>query len=56
MGAPHRGIGFELEYLGEFQFIFEKALVYEQGDWGTNFEAKNWVQKICVPLNTVKSF
>jgi hypothetical protein len=25
-GGPHRGIGFEFEFLGVFKFIFKKAL------------------------------
>jgi hypothetical protein len=29
MGEPHWGIGFEFEYLGQFEFIFETALEYE---------------------------
>jgi hypothetical protein len=37
-GGPHRGIRFEFEYLGEFEFIFETALGYEAGGCGTSFD------------------
>ncbi len=45
-GGPHRGICFEVEYLGEFEFIFERASGYESGGCGTSFDLKNHVQKI----------
>ncbi len=35
-GRPHRGICFQFEYLGEFEYIFEMALGYESRGCGTS--------------------
>jgi hypothetical protein len=45
-GGPQRGISFEFEYLGEFEFVFETALGYESRGRETCFDEKNCMQKI----------
>jgi hypothetical protein len=45
-GGARRGINFEFEYLGEFEFIVDTALGYESGGWETNFDATNRMQNI----------
>ncbi len=37
---PPRGISFELEYLSEFEFIFETDLWYQSECCGTDFHCK----------------
>jgi hypothetical protein len=36
----YRGIGLKFEFLGEFEFIFKKALVQESVGWGMCFVEK----------------
>jgi hypothetical protein len=38
--GPHRGIDCKFEYFSEIEFIFETALGYESGGWGTCFDEK----------------
>jgi hypothetical protein len=55
--GPHLGIGFKFEFLGEFEFIFEKALGLESVGWGTCFVLKKTEEKISrdtVPLKNRK--
>jgi hypothetical protein len=39
-GGPHQGIDCKFEYFSEFEFIFETAIEYELGGWGTCFDEK----------------
>jgi hypothetical protein len=41
-----RGITFEFEYLGEFEFIFENNLVFWSGDQKLAFDEKKRMSKI----------
>ncbi len=45
-GGATTGISFEIEYLSEFEFIFDTALGYESGGWRTNFAATIRMQSI----------
>ncbi len=42
---PHKGIGFEFEYLSEFELIFETALDYDSWGPGMCFYGKKTVYK-----------
>jgi hypothetical protein len=45
-GGSHRGINCKFEYFSKFEFIFETALGYDSGGWGTFFYEKNKRQNL----------
>jgi hypothetical protein len=47
----HRRINCKFEYFSEFEFIFETALLYESGDWGTCFDEKKPEAKFLVSVS-----
>ncbi len=55
-GWPHRGIDFKFDFFSEFEFIFETALGYGSGDWGTCFDEKNQRQNFSCQCPFTVSF
>jgi hypothetical protein len=50
----HRGIGFELEYLGEFEFVFELLQDMNEGIGRTCFDRKAAYYRSLVNLSLLR--